>query len=114
MHLININDIFLPTILAETELDHEFGLMFVNQPESMTFRYSEARIANFWMKCTPEPLDILFCHDNKIKKIAHGTPYSLELICSDEICDMVVELPAGTSERLGFVEGSDVRMISDR
>lgn len=101
----------IPTELAITADEQEKGLMYKqNLPEAMAFVYTEPRISKFWMKNTPQPLDIIFSLHNKIVSIAQGVPHSTELIGGHHISDLVVEMPLGTAKRLGMRIGDDIQM----
>lgn len=87
------------------------GLMFVRQlaPMSgMLFVYPDEAYRSMWMKNTYVPLDILFARrDGKVSNIVTNTvPQSLESISSTEPVMFVLELNAGTTERLSIDAGS--------
>ena len=68
------------------------------------------RDANFWMKNTPSPLDILYIRaDGTIARIAENTvPFSEAPIPSGEPVGAVLELMGGRSADLGIAEGDQV------
>lgn len=87
------------------------GLMFVREMppfSGMLFPYSRPDIKSMWMKNTYIPLDIIFARaDGQVSSIAKNTePLSLKSIASKEPVTFVLELNAGTSERLGIDENS--------
>lgn len=107
--LISINGQSFPTLVAVTPEEHQKGLMFQSWPPPiMVFPYRSASYRKFWMKNTVSPLDIVFCNANRVVGICKGTPLSTELVGPNTASDMVVELPAGTVERLGLGVGDYV------
>lgn len=81
------------------------GLMHVREmPDTsgMLFVYAEASYQSMWMKNTFIPLDMVFARaDGTIANIARDTvPQSLESVGSTEPVNYVLELNAGTTERL--------------
>ena len=87
------------------------GLMFVREMDpfaGMLFIYRNPNIKSMWMKNTYIPLDILFARlDGQVSSIAKNTePLSLKSIASTEPVAFVLELNAGTSDRLGIDENS--------
>lgn len=88
------------------------GLMFVRDlaaTTGMLFIYNNEP-ASMWMKNTFIPLDILFIRkDGTVSSIAHHTePQSLRSIYSIEPISFVLELNAGTAERLVIDENSRI------
>lgn len=88
------------------------GLMFVRDlpaTTGMIFIYDNEP-ASMWMKNTFIPLDILFIRrDGTVSSIAHHTePQSLRSISSIEPISFVLELNAGTAERLAIDENSRI------
>jgi uncharacterized membrane protein (UPF0127 family) len=105
---------FFEIYVATTNGQRSRGLMHVRQlPEfsGMIFIYREARILSMWMKNTYIPLDMLFIRgDGSVASIATDTtPMSLDSIASGENVNMVLELNAGTTEKLGI--GTDSRIL---
>lgn len=76
----------------------------------MLFDYGEPQQASMWMKNTYVPLDMLFiAADGRIVNIAEDTvPLSLTPIRSDGPVRAVLEVRAGTAERLGIEPGNRV------
>lgn len=84
----------IPTLLALSTQEQEVGLMFQKQPTTMAFIYAKPGVHKFWMKNTPQPLDLVFCKKGFVVDIQCGAPFSLSLIGSDQIqSDLVVEMP---------------------
>jgi uncharacterized membrane protein (UPF0127 family) len=87
------------------------GLMFVRKlpPMSgMLFVYADEADRSMWMKNTYIPLDILFARrDGSVANIVTDTvPLSQQSISSTEAVTFVLELNAGTTERLRINEDS--------
>ena len=91
--------------LALTNSQFARGLMHVrNLPDNagMLFVYSQPDGRSMWMKNTYIPLDILFIRNNgTVSSVArHTEPLSLRSIASVEPVTLVLELNAGTADRL--------------
>lgn len=89
-------------LMYRTELARDGGMLFVfDQP-------GEVRM---WMKNTLIPLDMLFIEEGgRIRRIARRTtPLSEKTIASGGPVSAVLELAAGTAERLGIAPGDRVR-----
>jgi uncharacterized protein len=89
------------------------GLMFrhVLPPDrAMLFDFEKPRPAAMWMKNTYISLDMLFVRaDGTIAAIAENTePLSTQTISVDEPVQGVVELAAGTVQRLGIKRNDKV------
>ena len=107
---IFIDNLVMPALFAISDVEQNQGLMFRKPPvPNMAFLYKFPQVNKFWMKSTPAPLDIIFCHNGKISQICYGEPYSTRIIGNEELSDLVIELPAGTVEknkiRLGSLAG---------
>ena len=99
--------------LAEDEAQRARGLMFVRslgQDEGMLFVYPAERPLSMWMKNTFIPLDMLFVRaDGRIEHVVENTtPQSLATIESKKPALAVIELNAGTAERLKIRPGARV------
>ncbi|WP_176596617.1 MULTISPECIES: DUF192 domain-containing protein [Sphingobium] len=99
--------------LALTEQQQEQGLMFRKSlaPDSgMLFPMSPPRTANFWMKNTLIPLDMLFIHtDGSIAYLkANAAPHSREPVSAGIPVAAVLELRGGRAAELGIREGDRV------
>ena len=100
--------------LAATEKERQVGLMFRRKmaPDAgMLFDYVRSQRVAMWMKNTYIPLDMLFiAGDGRVVNIAKRTvPHSLTSIPSAGRVRAVLELNAGTSDRLGIKPGDQVR-----
>ena len=99
--------------LADEPQERRRGLMFRRSMEAdhgMLFRHDRTQRAAMWMKNTYISLDILFIQqDGVIVNIARDTePGSLSQIASKGRVLGVLELNAGTAERLGIKPGDQV------
>jgi len=88
------------------------GLMFVRDlpaTTGMLFTYDNEPVS-MWMKNTFISLDMLFIRrDGTVSSVAHRTePQSLRSISSIEPVSFVLELNAGTAERLAIDEHSRI------
>ena len=100
--------------LAATERERRLGLMFRRKlaPDAgMLFDYVRPRPVSMWMKNTYIPLDMLFiAADGRVVNVARRTvPHSLRSISSAGRVRAVLELNAGTADRLGIGPGALVR-----
>jgi uncharacterized membrane protein (UPF0127 family) len=100
--------------LADTPEARAKGLMFreaMPSDHGMLFDFQTEQPVAFWMKNTPLPLDMLFIDaQGRIVRIAPDTtPYSEEPIPSGRPIRAVLEVNAGTAERLGIEPGARVR-----
>jgi uncharacterized protein len=99
--------------IANTPARQEQGLMFVRDlpaDEGMLFPQDAPQVANFWMKNTYIPLDMVFVgEDGRIAKIiANATPFSLAVLSSDVPVIAVLEIDGGEAQRLGIQVGDRV------
>lgn len=99
--------------VARSEEEQQKGLMFrTSLPANggMLFPFAKPKIATFWMKNTPLPLDMIFIRaDGSIDRIAENTiPESLEPVASGGEVAAVLELAGGTAARLGLDEDATV------
>ena len=104
--------------LADTVERQARGLMFrtdLRSDDALLFwPYPAAgggpKVATFWMKDTPTPLDIVFIRaDGTIARIAaNATPMSETMISSNEPVAAVLELVGGRAAATGVSEGDRV------
>ncbi len=97
--------------LAVSRAQQQRGLMFVRDlpPWSgMLFTYRRSGVRSMWMKNTYIPLDILFARgDGSVSSVEANTePLSLKSVSAIEPINFVLELNAGTAEKLGIDSGS--------
>jgi uncharacterized protein len=100
--------------VAATSPQQAKGLMFRTEladDRGMVFPFGETRMASFWMKNTPIPLDIIFIRaDGKIENIAENTiPYSTDTVESTAPVAAVLELRGGLTGERGIAPGDVVR-----
>ncbi|WP_156348793.1 DUF192 domain-containing protein [Sphingomonas faeni] len=90
-------------LMFRTDLKPDGGMLFWPYPA----KGGEPVVANFWMKNTPSPLDILYIRaDGTIARIAENTvPFSEQPIPSGEPVGAVLELMGGRAAELGIAEG---------
>jgi uncharacterized protein len=100
--------------VASTRQEQAIGLMFRRSMPSdrgMLFNFSQSQPAQFWMKNTFIPLDMLFLHKGVIKNIQINVPPCKEEPCPsygpqpDVLIDQVIELNAGRVTTLGLKVG---------
>ena len=104
--------------LAKTPAEQEKGLMYRTDLKSdggmLFWPYPAAgggpKVANFWMKNTPTPLDIIFIRaDGTIARIAENTvPFSEDMVPSGEPVAAVLEVVGGRTAETGVGEGDRV------
>lgn len=108
---VYINDTVFPTLLAVSSEEQSRGLMHQEWPPPvMSFIYSSPGLNRFWMKNTPSPLDIVFCHNGRVSEICYGQPHDTSVIGS-QISDLVIELPHGTVDSAGIKVGQAVGLF---
>ncbi len=90
-------------LMFRTDLKPDGGMLFWPYPA----KGGEPVVANFWMKNTPSPLDIVYIRaDGTIARIAENTvPFSETPIPSGEPVGAVLELMGGRAAELGIAEG---------
>ncbi len=105
------NNIF-PTLFAISSEEQSQGLMHQEWPPPvMSFVYDGPRINKFWMKNTPSPLDIIFCHGGRVSEICFGEPYSTSVIGSNLLSDLVIELPHGSAASASIKVGHEAGLV---
>ena len=104
-------------------VDNEYGittgLMYRKQMAAnrgMLFVFPDVRMRSFWMKNTHIPLDIIFIAENKtIVTIQKNTkPFSEASIPSSAEAKYVLEVNAGTADRIGLKEGDRIAYTLDK
>lgn len=96
--------------VADTAARQVQGLMYVQRLDpdrGMLFIYGEPRYLSYWMHNTYVSLDLLFIGDDGriINIVERATPLSTDPLLSMGPAKMVLEVLAGTSERLGIKAG---------
>ena len=104
--------------LADTPEKQARGLMYrteMNENAGMLFDFKIPRPVTMWMANTPLSLDMLFFAKNgEINEIVSGTvPFSRERIASAFKSRGVLELNAGTAQRLGIKVGDKLLLLEN-
>jgi uncharacterized membrane protein (UPF0127 family) len=99
--------------VARTDAERAQGLMFrrtLAADRGMLFDFKRVEPVSMWMQNTYVSLDMLFIRpDGTIARIAESTePLSTRTIPSGEPVLAVLEVPAGTTARLGIRPGDRV------
>jgi len=99
--------------VAETDEQKQRGLMFrrsLPENDGMLFPYSPPQEITMWMKNTYISLDMVFItQDGIVLRVAQGTePFSEAIISSNGDAAAVLEVIAGTAQRLGIKPGDTV------
>ncbi len=100
--------------IADDPDEQARGLMFrpaLPADAGMLFIYDPPRPANFWMRNTMIPLDMIFIDDTgRVESVAERTdPYSERVSSSQGDVRAVLEINGGLSRRFGI--GPGVQMI---
>lgn len=101
--------------LAATPAQQRRGLMFrksLDGGQGMLFDYNPPRSISMWMKNTFISLDMLFFDaSGRIAHIAvHTEPFSQNLIVAPGLTRYVLEVSAGTAQRLGIRVGDKIQL----
>ncbi len=98
--------------VARTPEEQARGMMFrppLPQGRGMIFPLGAPRVASFWMKNCPHPLDMIFIRaDGSIARIVTATPNNLIPEESGEPVSAVLEIAGGEAARLGIAEDDKV------
>lgn len=100
--------------VAETLEQKELGLMFrksLPDDTGMIFSYVPPQEVHMWMQNTFISLDMVFINaDGRVRRIAtHTEPFSQKVVASKGPVLAVLELNAGTADRIGLAVGDTVR-----
>ncbi len=100
--------------IADDEAERNRGLMYrerLPDDRGMLFHFQELELASFWMRNTPQSLDIIFIGaDGRILNIAdHTTPFSDAPVPAAGMTRGVLEIRAGLAEERGIRPGDRVR-----
>lgn len=104
--------------IADTPDKVKTGLMYrdsLQLNQGMLFVFPEAQQRSFWMKNTYLPLDIIFIGiDSLVLSIAdNAEPFSEQSIDSQGAAKFVLEVNAGTANRIGLSKGDRVQWKKD-
>lgn len=95
----SLTTLTLTVEIADEETERARGLMFrprLLDNHGMLFVWPSVQRNVFWMKQTPEPLDLLFFRGGKlVGTIAYAKPYDETLLDPGVESDWVLEVPAG-------------------
>ncbi|NPD16258.1 DUF192 domain-containing protein [Xinfangfangia sp. D13-10-4-6] len=100
--------------IADTHESRARGLMYrraLDPGAGMLFIYDRPQRAEFWMKNTYIPLDIIFADDHGRVTVVHenAVPQDLTLIPGGEGVRYVLEINGGLARRSGIRPGSEMR-----
>jgi uncharacterized membrane protein (UPF0127 family) len=107
----------ISTEIALTPAEQELGLMFrtsMGENDGMLFIYPKPQTIQMWMHNTYVPLDMVFVRaDGSVAHIeANAEPLSDRVISSDGAASAVLELKAGTAQRIGLRPGDHIETPS--
>ena len=99
--------------VMRTQDEHQRGMMFrrsLAEDRGMLFQFTAEQAATFWMQNTYVSLDMIFIRaDGTIHRIEKAAePLSTATIASGAPVLGVLEVVAGTAERLGIAPGDKV------
>ena len=100
--------------VADTADERSQGLMFrksLPRSAGMLFIYETEGSASFWMKNTLIPLDMVFADatGRVVRVHSNAKPQDTTSIPGGDHVLMVLEINGGLADRLGLVEGSQLR-----
>jgi hypothetical protein len=110
----NFGQVNVTVSVADDAQERARGLMFVDQMpllEGMLFVYDAPQPAQFWMKNTLIPLDMLFVGSDGVIRSIHenAIPGDLAVIDGGEGIKFVLELNGGLTRRLGITVGDSLQ-----
>lgn len=99
--------------VADDTRTREKGLMGVKRlpdGQGMLFVFDDVSPAQFWMKNTLIPLDMVFIDGKGVVSSVHheAQPLDLSIISSEEPVRAVLEVSGGVAERLGIGRGDQI------
>jgi len=99
--------------VATNDAQHARGLMWrKNLPKAhgMLFDFGHTQHADFWMKNTLIPLDMIFMNDHGTitQVVENATPESTAIISSDTDVRAVLEVMGGSATRYHIAKGDKV------
>jgi uncharacterized membrane protein (UPF0127 family) len=105
--------------IAETNGERALGLMYrreLAEDGGMLFLYDPPQTITMWMRNTFLPLDMIFIGtDGKVYRIeSHTQPFSTEIISSEGTVQGVLEVNAGTADKIGLKVGDEVLLPGTR
>lgn len=111
-----VNGQTLKCYVMDTESKREEGFMFVKDAQiapdqGMIFPFTSEKDQAFWMHNTVAPLDIAYINAKKVVvSTAHMKALDETSVPSGKPAQYVLEMKAGTLERLGIKAGSKVEI----
>ncbi len=107
------------TEIAITNEQRRMGLMFrksMAEDAAMLFSWKEPQPVSMWMKNTYISLDMIFILQNgKVANIARATtPLSLDTVSSAGPVGAVLEVIAGTADKIGLKAGDEILLPKAR
>lgn len=100
--------------LADDEAERARGLMYretMPRSSGMLFAYEGPRRAQFWMKNTLIPLDMIFADQHGVVTRVHSNaiPQDTTVIDGGDGVQFVLEINGGLAKRLGIIAGAEMR-----
>jgi uncharacterized protein len=112
--LVRLGNQTFYAMLADDDIERAQGLSGTNSlatNRAMLFEFEVPDTYCFWMKDMNYPLDIIFINENKqiVTRYKDLPPDSYpKSFCSAELSKYVLEVPAGTADRLNLKLGDSV------
>ena len=107
------NEVTFKIEVADNAVERSRGLMFRDRlpdGQGMLFVFQDEDFQSFWMKNTPQPLDIIYIEaDGDIVSIHDAKALDETPIPSAGPAKYVLEIAAGEAKRLGIDPGEKVR-----
>lgn len=103
--------------ICDTEAERQRGMMFrtsMGEREGMVFLFPREQQLSFWMHNTLIPLDIIFIRSDRtiLGVVENATPQTDTPRAIPGISQFVLEVPGGTSAKLGIKAGQNVNFYA--
>lgn len=116
---VRINNVTISVEVANSPQLREKGLSgrkSLAENKGMLFVFDTPDYHRFWMKDMKFPLDIIFLNDTKVVTLYENVPSPVSqeenanppIYTSTAPANRVLELPAGSANKLGLKQGDDV------
>jgi uncharacterized protein len=114
---ITVGDQIIQLEVARTEAEQTKGLMYrpvLPDSRGMLFPFDPPRPLRFWMRNTPQPLDMVFLLNGEVKAVIANVPP-----CTSQPCptygpgtdvNQVIELRGGRAAELGIKAGDQLQI----